>query len=235
MIEAYVTNRGKYSEGEYFGKYLKLPATKEDVNALLTDLGVDGVIYKKIYIPFCITEVGSLDKHLNETENIDELNYLAALIEKMDAREAFKFATMIEYGDHTTCVKDLINLAQNTGCYDLNEDITNYEELGCYYTSQCDFISIPETLDYYIDYESYGRDIANTDGGLITQYGYITKKNEPFIEYYKGKNDIPKEYHIFALPDPTDKMPIRDQLKMYSNMALANAVSEKHTPVREER
>ena len=35
MIEAYVTNLGKYNEGHLQGEYLKLPATTEDVQALL--------------------------------------------------------------------------------------------------------------------------------------------------------------------------------------------------------
>ena len=50
MIEAFVTNLGKYSEGELSGEYLKLPATKEDVKALLSRIGVDGVLYEELFI-----------------------------------------------------------------------------------------------------------------------------------------------------------------------------------------
>ena len=235
MIDAYVTNLKKQNEGEYFGKYLKLPALKEDVKALLTDIGVDGVIYQDTYIAFYAAETEGLEKHLTEYENIDELNYLAALLKTMDARETYKFEAMLEYGDHTSNLNDIINLAKNQKCYDLNEDITNHEELGAYHASQNDYIKIPETLEYYIDYDSYGRDIAKNDGGMITQYGYITKTREPFTEHYKGKADIPREYRIFEYPDPPNKMPIMDQLQMYRQMALSSAVYEKQAPTREER
>ena len=50
MIDAYVTNLGKYVEGELCGEYLKLPAKKEDVQALLARIGVDGVLYEEFFI-----------------------------------------------------------------------------------------------------------------------------------------------------------------------------------------
>ena len=37
VIEAYVTNLGRYNEGFLDGEYLKLPATTEEVQALLKD------------------------------------------------------------------------------------------------------------------------------------------------------------------------------------------------------
>ena len=49
MIEAFITNLGKYVEGELCGEYLKLPATKEDVQALLSRIGVDGVLYEETF------------------------------------------------------------------------------------------------------------------------------------------------------------------------------------------
>ena len=45
LFEAYVTNLGKYNEGELVGEYLKFPATPEEVQALLKRIGVDGVRY----------------------------------------------------------------------------------------------------------------------------------------------------------------------------------------------
>ena len=46
LIEAYVTNLGKYAEyGVEAGETLKFPATTEEVQALLKRIGVDGVRY----------------------------------------------------------------------------------------------------------------------------------------------------------------------------------------------
>ena len=43
LFEAYITNLGKYNEGELVGETLKFPTTTEEVQALLKRIGVDGV------------------------------------------------------------------------------------------------------------------------------------------------------------------------------------------------
>lgn len=50
LFEAYVTNLGKYNEGELVGEYLKFPTTPEKVQALLKRIGIDGVRYEEILI-----------------------------------------------------------------------------------------------------------------------------------------------------------------------------------------
>jgi len=73
-----VTNLGKYNEGELCGEYLKLPATREDVQSLLARVGVDGVLYEELFITDFETDIDGLVDCLGEYESIDELNYLAA-------------------------------------------------------------------------------------------------------------------------------------------------------------
>ena len=41
VFEAYITNLGKYAEGQLVGETLKFPATTEDVQSLLKNIGVD--------------------------------------------------------------------------------------------------------------------------------------------------------------------------------------------------
>ena len=48
LFEAYITNLGKYNEGELVGETLKFPTTKEEVQGLLKRIGVDGVRYSEI-------------------------------------------------------------------------------------------------------------------------------------------------------------------------------------------
>ena len=47
LFEAYITNLGKYNEGELVGETLKFPTTTEEVQALLKRIGVDGVRYQQ--------------------------------------------------------------------------------------------------------------------------------------------------------------------------------------------
>lgn len=48
LFEAYVTNLGKYNEGELVGEYLKFPTTPEEVQSLLKRIGIDGVRFIEI-------------------------------------------------------------------------------------------------------------------------------------------------------------------------------------------
>ena len=47
FIEAYVTNLGKYNEGELASEPLKFPTTTEEVQALLKRIGVDNIQYQQ--------------------------------------------------------------------------------------------------------------------------------------------------------------------------------------------
>ena len=50
VFEAYITNLGKYAEGQLVGETLKFPATTEEVQSLLKNIGVDGVRYEEFFI-----------------------------------------------------------------------------------------------------------------------------------------------------------------------------------------
>ena len=50
LLEAYITNLGKYAEGQLVGETLKFPTTAEEVQSLLKRIGVDGIRYEEIYI-----------------------------------------------------------------------------------------------------------------------------------------------------------------------------------------
>ena len=233
MIDAYITNLGKYNEGDLYGEYLKLPATKEDVKALLSRIGIDGVIYEEIIITDYETSIDGLRRCLGEYESVDELNYLAAMLVDMDDRDLAKFEAVLEYGEHTSCVEDLINLAQNLDCYDYDPDIMNNEDLAYYHVEQMETLSIPEHLEHYIDFESYGRDIAINEGGVFTSNGYVRENSENFTKHYKGRH-IPDEYRVFAYPDPPDRMPIKQQLEMYRRMSMTYT-ADRQAPALETR
>ena len=233
MLEAYVTNLGRYNEGYLDGEFLKLPAEKADVQALLQRIHVDGARYEEIFITDYETDIPGLYDMLGEYESIDELNYLAALLDDMEPWEFEKFAAAVELGEYTSSVKDLINLSQNLDCYELYPGIEDEEDLGRYYIEEMCALEVPEHLANYIDYEAYGRDMCLDDGGIFADAGYIVQNGSHFIEHYNGK-DIPDEYRIFAYPEPTS---VRDSLKQYQQMIAAAPVTAqcRSTPAKDER
>ena len=124
LFEAYVTNLGKYNEGELVGETLKFPATTEEVQALLKRIGVDGIRYEEIFITSFDGDVLGLYDYLGEYENLDELNHLAHLLSDMCTADLEKFEAVIDSGEYTGSVQELINLTQNLDCFDFEPGIS---------------------------------------------------------------------------------------------------------------
>ena len=100
VFEAYITNLGKYAEGQLVGETLKFPATTEEVQSLLKNIGVDGVRYEEFFITAFDGDVMGLYDYLTEYENLDELNHLAHLISELDSDEIETLETVLNKGDH---------------------------------------------------------------------------------------------------------------------------------------
>lgn len=183
------------------GEYLKLPATTENVQALLKRIHVDGVRYEEIFITDYETDIPGLHDCLGEYESIDELNYLASLLDDMEEWEAERFAAAVEFGEYNS-VKDLINLAQNLDCFELYSGIEDEEDLGRFYITEMCTLEVPEHLEQYIDYEAYGRDMSMDEDGRFVDGGYVVRTGDSFTEHYSGRDDIPEEHRIFAYPAP---------------------------------
>ena len=214
ILEAYVTNLGKYAEGQLVGETLKFPTTTEEVQALLKRIGVDGVRYEEIFITSFDSDVLGLHEHLGEYENIDELNYLAALLSDMDQSDLEKFEAVIDAGEYTGSVKDLINLTQNLDCFEFYSGIHNEEDLGRMFILDFEAMTVPEHLIDYIDYEAYGRDVRINDGGHFAPGGYVADNHSSFVELYTGRDDIPDEHRVFSMP----RLSIREQMAAFKEV-----------------
>lgn len=214
LLEAYITNLGKYAEGQLVGETLKFPTTAEEVQSLLKRIGVDGIRYEEIFITSFDGDVLGLHEHLGEYESIDELNYLAALLSEMDQSDIEKFEAVIDAGEYTGSVKDLINLTQNLDCFEFYSGVRSDEELGRMYVLEFGGVEVPEHLIDYIDYEAYGRDVRINEDGHLAPGGYVVGGGS-FVEHYHGIEDIPDEHRVFSMP----KVPIREQMAAYQEMA----------------
>lgn len=214
VFEAYITNLGKYAEGQLVGETLKFPATTEEVQSLLKNIGVDGVRYEEFFITAFDGDVMGLYDYLTEYENLDELNHLAHLISELDSDEIETLEAALNKGDHTSSVADIINLVHNLDCYSLHPGVTDDETLGRIYVEDMEAIDVPEHLLNYFDYEAYGRDIRLNEDGHYAPGGYVLNNGGSFIEHYHGREDIPDEHKVFSMP----KLNIREQMAAYKEV-----------------
>ncbi len=95
------------------GETLKFPTSPQAVEALLKNIGVDGIRYEEFFITSFDGDVLGLYDYLGEYENLDELNHLACLLSELPQSEIEKFEAALHMGTHASCVADIINLAEN--------------------------------------------------------------------------------------------------------------------------
>ena len=173
-IKGYITNLGKYNEGELVGKWITFPIDEDELNEVLKEICIchydeDGEYIETGYEEYFFTDWESdFDNDFGEYVNIDRMNEIAESLQVWEddsnlftaACEIWNFEEVINH-----CPED----------YKIYFDVINEYDLGYYWASEsgCYDLSKMGNLENYIDYEAFGRDIAfETDGGF-TSYGYI--------------------------------------------------------------
>ena len=204
---AFITNLGKYNEGELVGEWVKFPTTAEKLKEVFKRIGIGqkddfGQPYEEWFITDYDCYVDGLYSKLGEYENLDELNYLASKLDEMSESEYAQFQAGMEMGDHCGSLQEIINLTENLDCYEVYPNIEDYDDLGRYYIEELDAMQVPEHLKNYIDYEAYGRDIAMDENGTFTDQGYVWDTGSSFHEFYDGeRGSIPDEYRVMTFQD----------------------------------
>ena len=175
ILSAYITNLGKYVEGELVGKWVNFPITNEEI--FITDYESD---------------IDGLCDCLGEYENLSVLNYLAGKVQDADCSEE-DLEAILEYGEYTGSASEIISLLDYLDCFLLYEGIDNDYDLGEYLVTETGLLPEDNLLSRYFDYEAYGRDVQLEEGGMYTSHGYVVLIDTPFIE---PLDEIPEEYRL---------------------------------------
>lgn len=151
MLRIYLTNLGKYNEGELVGKWVDLP-TVNGFDEHLEEIGINDE-YEEWFITDYETDIDGLT--IGEYDNIEELDELAKTLENLQyyyieviealISEGYSLEEALEKKDDCIIYYD---------CNDMTDVAEQYaEEVGL-------LDSIPENLKYYFDFEAYGRDMS---------------------------------------------------------------------------
>lgn len=125
---------------------LSFPTTKEEVQAALKRIGVDGVRYQEVILTEHDSNLSGFCHCITQYDRIDEVNYLVHLLSGLSPDELATFLAVLDYGEHNQGVHDLINLALNLEHYEFHPDVSSDEELGHIYADDMAALDIPEKL-----------------------------------------------------------------------------------------
>ena len=210
-----IDSRSRHETGIPGGVWLSMPTTKEQLHAAMESVGITADNPQDFFVGgIANTEEIPFDVPLPVIQNasLDELNYLAKVLEMQRDDDRDKFVAAVTLGEYAGSVKDLINLAQNLDCYWLYPTVQNEEDYGYYLIDELDELELPEEAKKYFMYEEYGRDASINDDGMFTEKGYIYNNRNTFTEWYDGR-DVPEEYRVTPQP-PQPERPDPSKVEM---------------------
>lgn len=96
LLKVFITNLGKYNEGELIGEWVSLPVDESELEEVLERIGINEE-YEEYFITDFETEIDGLN--VDEYSNIEELNELAEQLESLDEYDLEKVGAIAEaYG-----------------------------------------------------------------------------------------------------------------------------------------
>ena len=189
------------------GAWLKLPATADQLQTALARIGVQDGDFRINDFEAHVFAVGSLERDIVLNADLNDLNFLAAQIEKLDDTQLEKLNAACLNIDED--IKQLAELAGNTDFYEHYPDIKTTAELGAHVFEKAELIQIPEAWAGAVDLEKLGQLAAESEKGIFTAHGYIVESGaewKPITEIPQEYKIAPKiEYDSIAAADPPTK------------------------------
>lgn len=170
-VRIFLTNLGKYNEGELVGEWVDLPV--QNFKPILDKIGIDGKNYEEVFItdyeaPFEIGEyenINALNEKVKKIEALDEeqKDILYSLADEWDFDELYE---KVANGNYTYIPQGSIKNA-------IGETEASNIDLAYGYIDMLGGIEgmSKETLEQYFDYDSFGEtlsyDYTTTDKGYV--------------------------------------------------------------------
>ena len=162
MIRIYLTNLGKYNEGELVGKWVDLPTTN-GFEEHLEEIGINEE-YEEYFITDYETDINGLT--INEYSNIEELDELAETLENLEDYEREIIEAFLSEG------YDLEDALERKDDCIIYYDCNDMEDVAREYIEETGLLhDVPELLQNYFDFEAYGRDMGIEGTFIFTSNG----------------------------------------------------------------
>lgn len=160
-MKIYLTNLGKYNEGELVGEWVELPVSQEELQEVFERIGIN-----EEYEEYFITDYECDLYEVGEYENIDKLNDIAQRIKELGEEESNVVKALIQKLDYT--LNEAIDKV-NSGDYRIYSDCENMTDIAYQVVEECEYLNnVPDNVARYFDYESFGREL-----GIIGNYMFL--------------------------------------------------------------
>ena len=153
MMKIYLTNLGKYNEGELIGEWVELPVSQEELQEVFKRIGIN-----EEYEEYFITDYECDFYEVGEYENLDTLNEIAERIEELDEEESKVVKALMSDLGYT--LDEAIDKV-NSGDYRIYYDCDDMTDIAYQVVEECGYLNnVPDNVARYFDYELFSRDLG---------------------------------------------------------------------------
>ena len=223
-------NRQRYEQGKE-GLWFSLPTTTEKLQEALREIGISADNPQDFFLYDYRSPQErpvKLPRDLVLSTDVDELNFLAARLEKLDATELTELnAALTSPQSDFHNIGQIIDYPENVDFYVHLPDVTGTGQLGDYYLNRSGMVDMPEEWKAGIFLPRFGLHIANTEHGVFTDYGYLVKSGDEWQRVHEGQ-PVPEEYRVMAYPAPEI---LREESKVQPEAAAPTKAPQPVTPI----
>ena len=201
VFSIFLDNRAEAQTGGPHGYWLSLPTSAEQVQEALKEIHITADNQQDLFIGGFSAPEGKpleLPEDLIKAASVDELNFLAAQLQKLDAVELAELNAAMQSPAKMQTIGQLLDYAENTDCFVLINAKDN-RSLGEYYLNDSGLFFVPDPWKPAIDTDRLGSFIANEEQGTFTDYGYILRTSDEWQRVHEGQ-PVPEEYRVMAYP-----------------------------------
>ena len=224
-----IDSRSRFETGKPGGVWLPMPTTTEQLHAAMESVGITADNPQEFFIHGYSDRE---DRHIALpydmvcAAQVDELNFLAARLETLDASgiAALNAATQRKNGFEN--IGQIIDLTYNPDFFVHIPEVHNPRELGDYYLNKSGMVQMPAEWKNSIDLIAFGRNAAAQEKGSFTEYGYLVESGDAWEKHFEGR-DVPEDYRIMSYPQPTVELDAAPALQA----AVPEATPQEPRPV----
>ena len=229
VFSIFLDNRAEAQTGGPHGYWLSLPTSAEQVQETLKEIHITADNQQDLFIGDFSAPEGKpleLPEDLIKTASVDELNFLAAQLQKLDAVELAELNAAMQSPAKMQTIGQLLDYAENTDCFVLINAKDN-RSLGEYYLNDSGLFVVPDPWKPAIDTDRLGSFIANEEQGTFTDYGYILRTSDEWQRVHEGQ-PVPEKYRVMAYPAPEI---LREESKVQPEAAAPTKAPQPVTPI----
>lgn len=162
-MKGFITNLGKYNEGELVGKWISFPIDEDDFIKELQSIGVkENTMYEEWFITDYDCSLFDMYKAFGEYPSIEDINEAYEVFEDHEEEAAALFEC------YTSDFHEVMNILENEN-YVFYEGM-DMEDVAYEFVEEC--YNLGDFASRYFDYKAFARDLS-FDGYYEASNGVI--------------------------------------------------------------